>query len=68
MKTTVYVSNMSCMHCKMRIEQALKRLSGISSIDISVPDKTVKIEGEVRESDVIDAIRNIGYSAELKTL
>ncbi|MDD5764921.1 MAG: heavy-metal-associated domain-containing protein [Candidatus Marinimicrobia bacterium] len=68
MKTTIYVSNMSCMHCKMRIEQGLKQLPGISIIDISVPDKTVKIEGEIRESDAIEAIRNIGYSAELKTI
>jgi copper chaperone CopZ len=52
----------------MRIEQGLKQLPGISIIDISVPDKTVKIEGEIRESDAIEAIRNIGYSAELKTI
>jgi len=68
MKTTIYVSNMSCMHCKVRIEQALNQLQGISSIDISIPDKCVYIEGEIHKSDAIDAIRKIGYSAELKTI
>ncbi len=55
------VTNMSCGHCKMTIEQALKDL-GVSSFSVDLATKTVRVESdEASEEAVKNAVRAKGY-------
>lgn len=62
MKYTFDVPDISCKHCKMTIEQALKEVPGIEKVDVSVDNKVVKVDGDVDESEVIRQIEKAGYT------
>jgi copper chaperone len=56
------VPDMSCDHCRMRIEKSLSGLGGIESIKIDITKKTVEITGTAAEHEIEERIRNAGYS------
>ena len=65
--TTVTVPNMSCGHCKMRIEKALNGLDGVSSATATVDTKAVAVEWDESTTnwDTIQAsLEKIGYPPE----
>ena len=43
-KTTIGVEGMTCNHCKMSVENALKRLEGVNSAEVSLENKNVTVE------------------------
>ncbi len=57
------IPDMSCNHCKLKINNALKEIKGIDSIRIDVDKKMLEIKGAVDKSLVINAIENAGYKA-----
>jgi copper chaperone len=58
------VPSVSCNHCKMAIEGAVKALDGIAGVDVDVPAKSVSVDFDA-ESVSLDAIeaavREEGY-------
>ena len=52
MKKTIKVDGMHCNHCKMRVEKALKALSGVTSAVVNLEAKTAEIESA---SEIDDA-------------
>lgn len=60
------VPDMSCKHCVMSIQNAIKDVNGVKNIDISLDDKLIKVNGEYKQEDVMNAIKNAGYSIEEK--
>lgn len=55
------VENMSCGHCKMTIEKALKE-AGVTAFDVDLSDKTVRVESsELSEKELIKVIESKGY-------
>jgi len=55
------VTNMSCGHCKMTIENVLRDL-GVSSFAVNLEQKTVRVDSnEVSEKAVKQAIQAKGY-------
>lgn len=64
MENIYNVPNMSCKHCVMSIENEIKKVSGVKKIDISLADKRVKVIGEYKRDEVINAIKNAGYKTE----
>lgn len=62
--TTLSVPDISCGHCKMSIENAVKGIPGISSVEVHIEDKTVDVE-YVDPADlagIIAAIEDQGYA------
>ena len=60
---TVTIPNISCGHCKMRIEKALHALNGVKAV-ADVPSKTVKIDwdgAKANWSDITATLEKIGY-------
>lgn len=60
----VIVPNMSCGHCKMRIEKALNALDGVSSATADVNTKAVSIQwddAQIAWSDIQASLEKIGY-------
>lgn len=56
------VPDMTCKHCVMSIHNAICKVTGVKNIDISLGDKLVKVDGEYNKEDVMNAIKNAGYS------
>ncbi|KAI9021109.1 superoxide dismutase [Hyaloraphidium curvatum] len=61
-----FAVDMTCDHCASAVRSALDKVSGISSLDISVPDKRVLVEGRAAPSRVLSAILGSGRAAVLR--
>ena len=61
---TIYIDGMQCNHCKMRVENALKEIEGITSVNVSLDDKLAIIEFTdiIDEDRIIQAIDDIGFT------
>ncbi|NOR16468.1 hypothetical protein GQ543_01990 [candidate division WOR-3 bacterium] len=66
MDYSFYVSNMTCKHCQMTIEQALKKVPGIKKVEVYLDEKLVKVNGEIDEEAVVKQIQDAGYTVEKK--
>lgn len=70
MKTTTYlIPDMSCAHCKARIENEVTNLNGVQVADVPVETKvlTVQFDDQVVDSaTIIEAVAEAGYTAELQ--
>jgi copper chaperone CopZ len=64
MDFSFYVPNMTCTHCAMTIEQAVKQVSGVTRVKILPDKKVVKIDGTVDEDVIKKQIENAGYTVE----
>lgn len=65
-KTVVRVEGMMCEHCVAHVRDALSKLPGVKSIDISLQDKTAAIKSKKPlDNDQIKAlIEEAGYKYE----
>jgi copper ion binding protein len=61
------VDGMTCGHCVMRVEKALKGVKGVKDVkvDLKARTATVKAEGDVQEKDLVDAVDKAGYKAKM---
>ncbi len=66
MKYTVHVSDMTCKHCKITIENRLKQISGVRRVSVDLEDKAVGIDGEVDLEEIKRVIKDAGYTPEEK--
>lgn len=57
----VKVEGMSCNHCKMRVEKALKSVEGIEDAVVDLDDKSVEIKGNVGLDKIKEVIEDTGY-------
>ena len=67
MKLTLTAPDMSCNHCKMTIESAVKELSGIKYVNADPNTKKVTVdfdENEVSLDDIKSVIEDAGYEVE----
>ncbi|MDZ7271706.1 MAG: heavy-metal-associated domain-containing protein [candidate division KSB1 bacterium] len=62
MKLELFVRDISCGHCKMRIEKRVSVLPGVRKVEVDVARKMVSVEGEVDTELVKRAIAELGYS------
>ena len=58
----VTVPDMSCNHCRMRIEKSLKTVTGIERVDVDIEKKTVEILGNCDTKAAVKAIEDAGYT------
>ncbi|MHB8174062.1 MAG: heavy-metal-associated domain-containing protein [Nitrospirota bacterium] len=68
MKTVkLSVSGMTCNHCAMHVENALKELSGVKTAKVDLKDKSAEVtydEGAVDTKKMADAVAEAGYKVE----
>jgi copper chaperone len=58
------VPGISCNHCKMVIEGALRAVAGVSAVAVDVEDKSVAVDfetGDVTLETIEAAVREEGY-------
>ncbi len=63
MKKTVYIEGMMCNHCKAHVEKALSSLQGVSSVEVSLENKSAVVVGDgLDEKALSNAVTNAGYT------
>ena len=61
---TIYIEGMQCEHCKARVEKTLSLIDNVLEVNVSLEDKkaVIKIEKEVDNNIIIEAIDDIGFT------
>lgn len=64
MKQIIRVDGMSCHHCEMRVERALKELSGVKKAHANHMERTCIIESKdaIPEDILREKIKQAGYT------
>lgn len=67
-KKTLNVQGMTCGHCKMAVEGALKKLDGVSNAEVNLEAANVEVtydESKVTVEAMKEAIEDQGYEVVL---
>ena len=64
--TQFIVTGMTCAACQARVEKAVGKVAGVTSVSVSLLTNSMGVEGEAEEADVIRAVEEAGYGARLK--
>ena len=60
------VTGMSCAACSARVEKAVSKVEGVTSVSVSLLTNSMGVEGSAADADVIKAVEQAGYGASLK--
>ncbi len=60
------VTGMSCAACSARVEKAVNQVPGVTTCSVSLLTNSMGVEGEASPADVIKAVTDAGYGAQLK--
>ena len=61
------VTGMSCAACSARVEKAVSKVEGVTSVSVSLLTNSMGVEGTASPEAVIAAVKNAGYGATLKS-
>ena len=59
------VYGMMCAACAAHVENAVRAISGVASVNVSLLTASMTVEGEVSEEQITAAVHRAGYRAEL---
>ncbi|MCL2156137.1 MAG: cation transporter [Leptospirales bacterium] len=63
MEYTFNVPDMSCNHCKMRIEKTMNESGKVKKLKVDLDKKNVILESDLSESDLVQLFDEAGYDA-----
>ncbi|GIX43339.1 MAG: hypothetical protein KatS3mg129_3072 [Leptospiraceae bacterium] len=64
MKMEIQVDGMTCRHCEMAVEKAIKELKGVKEVHANHKEKKVEIiyeNPELTKDDFFKVVEEIGY-------
>ncbi|MBR6851473.1 MAG: cation transporter, partial [Lachnospiraceae bacterium] len=61
------VTGMSCAACSARVEKAVSKVPGVSSVSVSLLTNSMGVEGSFDPAAVIAAVQAAGYGAQMKS-
>ena len=61
------VTGMSCAACTARVEKAVAKVEGVSSVTVNLLTNSMSVDGTASSSDIKNAVKKAGYKAELIT-
>ncbi|CAM3569593.1 heavy metal translocating P-type ATPase [Parendozoicomonas haliclonae] len=61
--TTLSVPKISCAGCVGKIERSLSAVDGIHFCSVNLAEKTVRVEGDVPQEQMIAALAGVGFTA-----
>lgn len=64
---TYTVPTISCGHCKAAIEGEVGKVAGVSTVEVDVATKTVRVDGEATDEAIRAAIDEAGYDVAAMT-
>lgn len=58
----IAIEGMSCGHCVARVEKALKSVTGVTAVEVSLAGKSASVTGEgLAEEALRAAVEDAGY-------
>ena len=60
-KTVLKVEGMTCNHCKMAVEKALKGVEGVTGAEVDLTKKEAVVAGAADKSAMVKAIDEAGF-------
>ena len=60
------VTGMSCAACQARVEKAVAKVPGVTSVAVSLLTNSMGVEGSAAPEEVIRAVTDAGYGAEMQ--
>ena len=60
------VTGMSCAACQARVEKAVAKVEGVTSVSVSLLTNSMGVEGTAAPQAIIQAVENAGYGASQK--
>ena len=57
---------MTCAACQSRVEKAVAKVPGVSSVAVSLLTNSMGVEGTAKPGDIIKAVEDAGYGASLR--
>ena len=66
MKTIKFKTNIKCTGCLAQVGPALNETAGENQweVDLDSSEKTLTVEGDLKEAEIIAAVKKAGYTAE----
>ena len=58
------VSGMGCAACQTRVENAVKEVQGVTSVNVSLLTNSMDVEGDFSVADIVQAVKDAGYKAD----
>lgn len=62
------VEGVGCASCVLKIETALKKVSGVKQVEMNFAERSVQVIGAASQNVVINVLKNIGYKAKVVDL
>lgn len=60
------IDGMSCQHCKSAVEQAIKDVTGVEGVDVSLDEGVAVVRGNPSPDELVEAVREAGYEAKVE--
>ncbi len=60
-ETTLKIEGMTCMHCQMRVEKALKAVPGTVNVRVDLAQKQAVVSGQADRDSLTKAVQTAGY-------
>jgi len=61
------ISGMSCAACSARVEKVVSELPGVTECSVNLLTNSMVVEGDAKESEIIEAVKAAGYGASKPT-
>lgn len=55
------IAGMTCNHCAMNVQQAIKSVEGVEKVEVSLAENTALVEGIFEVDKIKNAVESIGY-------
>lgn len=59
--TVLKIEGMSCSHCKMAVEKALKKVAGVEKAEVDLNKQQAVIVGSASRAELLKAVDDAGY-------
>jgi len=63
MSMTISVEGMSCGHCEQTVEEALRRVAGVTDASADREAERASVEGDADVTALVLAVEEAGYTA-----
>lgn len=63
-QTTLKVEGMTCNHCKMHVEEALRGVNGVENAQVDLAKGEAVVSGNANREDLVKAVEEVGYAAQ----
>jgi copper chaperone len=63
---TLTIEGMTCNHCVQSVTEALQEVEGVTSVKISLAKGMAEIDGVANTKNLIAAVQEAGYHAEIE--